>query len=707
MSINHWQYKLAAWTHDPAEKALILLRDPAGHEGGTVAALQKEVFGQKIPDQVKKLMHRADHWASAADRPNYPRDASGRFQPWTQVRFTEKPVLIHPLSGEEFNLGKLSDIDVAPIKAVSLDHFKELLQRDSEGNIDTQKTALAFWRFGPSLEAKGLKMLWQLLPADTRVPDHTIWSHLDLTSAFASAMAQSDDEQPALLTMSFGPVQEFIAQARSTSDLWAGSHLLSRIVWEGLKVVCEQMGPDAVIFPQLRNVALVDVWLQNDVGLPSYLFSNEDWRKETTDTNPLFSAALPNKFTALVPASMAADIAKAVSTRVHEWVKSEGAEMLEMLLKAAGSASKEDLPCWQQLTEQLAGFPEIHWAAVPWSLVSRDEEGKAHVDQAQLKAILSSFIPEGDTFLDSGIWKLLSKKIALEGAAFFVPNPGILYPALYDLLDRLAASAKVSRPFTQLKQQGYRCTLTGEHEWLTTDRKQLSIPPTKRKEIDTLWNRVAKDRKFGIKAGEHLGAIGMLKRLWPRRFTQWVEEVSGQPVNRFVVSTHALAMASSLEQIAEGKTVSAKLAAQATNIDGVVLPRNLVKKLYQQGGDSLAVAKGIPALLDLAREESDENLSRLIEDELKQLSGHKPEAYFAMLYMDGDKMGAWLADSWDPDAEGNRNRLQYKETWHPQVRNSLPQKFNALVYPEHYRPISPGNFRGPEQLCAAHCPPYR
>ena len=32
---NLWQTKLAACLHDPAEKALVLLRDPEGHENGT------------------------------------------------------------------------------------------------------------------------------------------------------------------------------------------------------------------------------------------------------------------------------------------------------------------------------------------------------------------------------------------------------------------------------------------------------------------------------------------------------------------------------------------------------------------------------------------------------------------------------------------------------------------------------------------------
>ncbi len=691
-NFDHWCLKLAAWTHDPAEKALVLLRDPAGHEGGTVAALQEIIFGGHIPGNMRSIVSKADHWASAADRPNYPRDNSGRYQPWAQVRFTENPELIHPLSGETYNLGKLNDIEVAPLKAVSLDHFKQLLHRDTQGNINSQQSALALWRFGPYLEAEGLEALWPLLPADTRVPDHSIWSHLDLTAAFASAMVQSDDRQPALLTMSFGPVQSFIAQARSTSDLWAGSHLLSRLVWEGLTVICEAVGPDAVIFPQLRGVALVDAWLQESMHLNADLFKEQEWRNKGSDENPLFAAALPNKFTVLAPASRARELAEKVIQRVRAWIIAEGELMLGRLLQEAGINNNADFPCWQQLREQLADFPEVHWAVVPWSLVTRDHRDCAQENQEQLKQVLASFIPHGETFLDREVWKLLSGEILLDGASFYTPNPGLLYPALYDLLDRLAASAKAVRPFRQLKQTGYRCTLTGEHEWLTTDRDQLIIPPTKRKEAATLWNAIANTRKFGVKPGEHLGAIGMIKRIWPRHFSAWAAKITGRKINRFVVSTHTLAMASCLQKISENNPVSEHFEIQTGQIDGVVLPKKLVKCLP---AEMLQVARGFPALMDIAREKGDEPLRKNIERELAQLNGgKKAEAYFAMLYMDGDKMGAWIADSWPLDDKGNKHRLTYRNTWHPRIRAGLDQRFTQVSasltpYLSSYRAISP------------------
>ena len=108
------------------------------------------------------------------------------------------------------------------IRHVSFDHFLQLVETDPSGAPDHHWTQLAFWRFGPEpkLAAPELGELWRLLPADTRVPDHSIWSHLDIVSALAGAMQDAElASAPALLSMSFGPVQGFIAQARSTSDL--------------------------------------------------------------------------------------------------------------------------------------------------------------------------------------------------------------------------------------------------------------------------------------------------------------------------------------------------------------------------------------------------------------------------------------------------------------------------------------------------------
>lgn len=58
-----WQAKLHARLHDPAEKALVLLRDPTGHEGGTVRALHQRLFPEGVADAVRTAVKRADWWA--------------------------------------------------------------------------------------------------------------------------------------------------------------------------------------------------------------------------------------------------------------------------------------------------------------------------------------------------------------------------------------------------------------------------------------------------------------------------------------------------------------------------------------------------------------------------------------------------------------------------------------------------------------------
>lgn len=686
----HWQAKLAAWIHDPAEKALVLLRDPAGHEGGTVRALEKALFPDGIPDDMKKWRRQADHWASAADRPQFPMEqGGGRYQQWTQVRFDQQPVLIHPLSGQQYTLNKLGDISLDDLKKASLDHFQGLILSD-KGAVDWRKTALAFWRFGPELDNSQIGKLWSLLPADTRIPDHTIWTHLDLSAAFCTAFTLDSDRQPALLAMSFGPVQDFIAQARSTSDLWAGSHLLSRLAWEGLKVVCERLGPDAVLFPQLRGVPLVDLWLQQNMELPAKWFEDLEWRTSGTDANPLFAAALPNRFVALVPADQAQSLAEAVTTRVRDWVHKEARAMLRQLLDEVRIKDADaSLPCWTQLTEQLAGFPEVHWATVPWSLVSQQADGPP--DTSELAEAQAPFFPDNNSsFLASHTWALLKRDIEIEGAKFYKPNPGVLYPAIYELLDRLAAAAKAIRPFSQMQQHGYRDSLSGEMEWLTTDRAQLDTPPGSRSK-ETLWNKVA--GQFGIRQGEHLSALGMIKRLWPRQFVREIESVLDDRIDRYVVSTHTLALTTTLErwlQQSSRPALPVGLAGKLEAHQPVALPRKLARILRNESRDANHLLRRLPSYLDFLRET--EGLEQELldaESHIKALFGAKPEAYYALIMLDGDKMGAWLSGS---GTDGECYRRPYQNFWHPEIHNKVKGKFSGSgldAYLNERRAISP------------------
>lgn len=706
-----WLTKLAAWLHDPAEKALILLRSKTGHEWGTVAALREELFGSRdIPAEIQSILQRADRYAAAADRPQWPREEYGtRYAAWSQVDFAVAPVLIHPLTGAAHELAPLKEIASERIEAVSLDHFKGWILRDAEGRPDFQRTHLAYWRFGPSTPAPELNHLWQNLPADTRVPDHSIWTHLDLVSAFAGAMAADAGGTPALLAVSFGPVQGFIAEARSTSDLWAGSHLLSRIAWEGMKVVCERHGPDAIIFPNLRGVPMVDHWLRNVKGLPAKWFQGEDWVRSQSDANPLFAAALPNRFVAIVPADEAAALAAAVEARVRGFVAELGERTLRRILAEIEEPWREDLPCVAQMQAQLDGFPEVYWAAVPWSLAEGPQAGGRYpADDGRLRTALSAFYPEGERigFLDDEVWRVLARDIQLAGARFYEPNPGVLYPAIYDLLDRVAAAAKTARPFAPLDQVGYRSSLNGEREWLTLDRAQLTLPPGSR--TGTLWTRLADMRRAWVREGEHLDALSAIKRLWPTLFTEEVSAIVGRGVRRYVVSTHTMALAVSLERLMEdpAETDLERQAALATlmsltadeSLDAAALPRKLALAAARKGGDFDRLACNLPALLDRFRDADDEAGRRNLEVTIEQALGARPETYYGLILMDGDRMGAWLSNGRWRDRSGQEIdvRLVHEQCWHERIRASdVLRQLRAAnpeldAYLKSKRPPSPG-----------------
>lgn len=693
-----WQTKLAARLHDPAEKALVLMRDPAGHEGGTVKDLRELLSLDAADDQAVK---RADWWSSAADRPQWP-DAK-----WSRVYWTSTPELIHPLSGERADMqkvGALRETEIGDIKNRSFAHFKRLME-GCKG--DLRKTLLAFWRFGPVLteeEDNGkLGELWGQLPADSRVPDHTIWDHLDLTSAFAGAFAADSKGEVALLALSIGPVQPFIASARSTSDLWAGSHLLARLSWEVMKPIVDALGPDAILFPRLRGIPQVDLWLRDDRGLPADWFKNCQWNRGATDDNPLFAAALPNRFVAIVPVSQAKKLAEQCRDHVRNWLQDKGKEVMDRLLKAAKEEQRDDLDCYAQLRRQLAGFPEVHWASVPFSLIRpRNEARQTDLDVSLLSENMAPFfgVAPGQPcgFLDTPAWEVLRKEIDWkDGTRFFAPNPGVLYPAVYDLAERVLAAAKSVRAFSQSEEQGWRCSLTGETEWLTTDKEQLST--TYRQQSDTLWAKIAKERPAWAKKGEHLGALPAIKRLWPTLFSEEVAKATGQEsIGRFVVSTHTMALAKQLDQWLEHGGLTAdgfREAIESNDIGRVALPRKLMRQ-HKDQFEALKDASHLPALLERAAELDDANkaekLRKIVRNTLNntgqdnEAGSFTLETYYGLLMLDGDHMGRILSGD-------EKYAISYLESFHRRVAEKFAGKMtgNDLLqaYGNQKRAVSP------------------
>ena len=675
-----WQAKIAAWVHDPAEKSLVLLRGKF-HEEGTTAEICRVIFcTDKVPDELIQFVKEADHWASAGDRVSLPWKEEQPYFNQLQVRFTDRPELVHPVSPETRIEVKetFKDVVVEHLESVSTAHFKEFIVKNDNG-VDYKKTFLRFWRFGPETPAKQLNILWQVLPADTRCPDHTIWDHLKLCSSFAGIFSLGDE--PALLAVSLGPVQGFIAQARSVSDLWAGSHFLSQLAWQAMKCIVEDYGPDSILFPDIHGIPAVDQWLIDEGIWPDGKdkpWEYKDKEGMALDRDPRMVAALPNRFVAVVPSGRITDITNKIRDNVSKWAKKQAEVAAEKFFEKAGYTSIPDV-AKEQIETQMAGFPEVYFSAVPWSVV-KEEKGK--VNPEELFRMFEVFLPEGEALSKNNekTWDILSRPLKSRKGdwAFFEPNRGAAYPHIYNLTDRLHAASKATRNFEQIIQKGYRCTICGEREWLTNKRDLLFLPRGKRDESP--WSK-AEDAVGPVRKGEHLCAWCTLKRFWPSVFPDLVNAKKG---TRFVVSTHTMALAPSIEAALENineladkyKDIIMRLSGSTASMDRAAFPRRLWKKLRDIEGERSeffnAMTK-LPVLLDCLsdQDEKDEGKSREIEKDIKKLLGGRPEAYYALILMDGDRMGEWVTGSLE-------NLPRYRDILHSSVVNTLEGDFREI-----------------------------
>lgn len=690
---NIWRIKLLAWTHDPAEKALILMRGAMSHEE-TVQPLQQLLGVAEASEDERSLVRRADHWASAWERPQRPEELGH----WPEeARFWKEPELVHPLAGDRYRVSELWENSRDWIELCTFAHLRKQLEtvyKAKEEPLTDERAFLGLWRLAPSKSPATLKLgyLWRLLPADSRVPDHSIWEHLALTSAIATSFAL--DDTPALVHVSLGPVQSFIEQARTLSDLWAGSHLLSYLTWQAIKPVAEAFGPDVVIYPSLWEVPLVDAWLKDEKKIPLDL----PWWQSHSDANPLFRAALPNVFVALLPEKEVQATLGKVKESATEALKSIVDALVQRLLNDAGEpASKENLDYLRsQVERDLTDFPEFKYTWVPFSAISQRGETIAREGYEQLIKLLDRLREGQDgkpaSFLQHPFWRLLESKAKLSNGEWVISNktqgltlrykvnPGSLYPALRELADDYLALAKSVREFTAKAHEGYRCDLCGEREWLCLPgQKNLRCEPpgARRGGCETLWAKLGETPVWGRKK-EHLCGRCALKRFWPAFFSEQVAQwQKSQRVSRFVVSTHTMAMARDMEALVsswdflreEKSPTLERLKSWSQSLDPVALPRKLVSELKERTGteeELASIIRRLPMLLERRKEDETADNELPTKEELRRhiklLLGRDPENYYALILMDGDRMGQWV--SGDPEI-----MIPLKECWQSKLAN--------------------------------------
>ena len=648
--------KIQALLHDPPEKALILRR--VGHEDrakGLIARILEE--GASISDIARK----ADHIASAADRINFPKDVEER------IDFQKTPVVTHPLSGRYFDLRKHLDSPLASVdyKEV-MENVDKALDAFCEKYTDLERRYLAIWRnLKKGLQRlkegnSALGQLWDLLPADTRVPDHSIWDHQRIASAIAGALPDMD-----FVLFSIGPVQDFIATARKTQDLWSGSYILSYLSWSAMKVICEEVGPDSILFPDLLGQPFCDAWL-NEKGI------------EVENLRGIDLPTLPNRFLALLPGEDSERLVKR-SEKVVEATFMEMGTIVKETIEGKLPFLKGD-HVWEGIWKrQIQNFIEKYWVILPIG-------GKGYREFRDLYIKYN-----GEEHLEE--FKALLKAYEEKG---FTPNLGTIYGLIYDFLERLHGSRKVLRDFSQAAEPHYKCTMCGVREPLHPGRFDGRDCSDFRGLVD-FWQKGMKRVFPDTKASECLCAICTTKRFARVYFV----ERMGFKIEGYYPSTSSVATAPFKLRLLEKGEVAlitklhryVKAVKNLAGEDGAfggtppmvwrfarekgememdiakiegnwlyedTIDKNILRKEYGYRFEEEEFTKFFDALKTTFKEYKE----ALREARKSGIDLPGPSRYYAIIHMDGDHMGKWLSGEKAPligDILHEEMRVRLKE----------------------------------------------
>ena len=706
---EHWQNKVKAFLHDPPDKALILC---TGEKHEKFAAelwkylgleqdairLESQGLGDTFPD-----IHRADIVASTMQRLDLPKKLRG-----FAVCFTKEPeqaMIKHTVSGrEEKTISEL--IATYGYKQLRIEEWNngntiEFLQELRGG--DWKKTYFLLWRFLPEKYQLGY-----ILPAETRIPDHSIWDHLDVTSAIFSSL----EEGLCLLSVKIPAVQEFIAHSRKLADLWASSHIFSTIIFEGIKVIANKFGPDVIIYPQLRGNPMVDLEEFNGEN-GNFILYDEGKKLNILRENPkgrLHIANFPNTFLSFVPSSEAKEIAKEVKERIESKWKEIAGEAKRLLKDGAKISIDERL--WNKQIDnaieitstwlEFFNFDKFNNVKneIPNDLKKRQEDWLNFTEDSKsykgLKVerhglnrykIFEGNVKKLDVIADNEeefvkecikVFDNEKVKVLKSLYEWLRRDPSHFYYTTYELLGTILMQK--SRFWNAWKEEpvtGKKCLMCGRRSALLLKDENGNYK---------VWNgedwinaNIKKSYEHLLKERERLCAVCLVKRLYRDVFRKNFEGAKLPPWE----SVSEIAARDFIERI-----VGTEIYEEVKRKD--------IELIYKEEWDSKDKVK-LKYIRELGEKEG-EIYKKLVE--LWEIYG-EPNKYYAILMMDGDRIGKWLSgERWKENGE-EKGLPNFGEFLHPTFKDKIKEwkendkkwgeeliKTKRILTPSHHIAIS-------------------
>jgi CRISPR-associated protein Cmr2 len=523
----YWRRKLDAYLHDPLSK-------PTDVKTHVQAAEALSAADMIQPDE--RYEKQADFQAAAADRLAFPKSAH------LKAPFDGKDFPFHhPLSPE---CTYRADGTITPGKIDEISQQTRTILNHPDPRLDY----LVRWRF-QRLWSQWSEPSTAFFPADTRIPDHSLWHHLSITSAFQGCFDRDPDRRVSLLLFSIGPVQPLIEAARRIGDLWSGSYLLSYLVADLLAEISREFGPDHVLFPSVWAQPLVDLQLSEEWQNATLVQAEVAGRMIPTLWEQLWdhphgearrslytTSSLPNRFLALLPRSDAAATARRLTQRLQERLQAIGQSVLDTLDRH--QAEVEELASFRRdrFLPQLEQTLEVHWHTL--DLPQSIEESRSLAEKFLPGQHSGEPHPSLQNFLQLlHAWEQVPPE---HRTHYGFQTSATAWPLFFSLVSWALDGVKNTRAFPAWSASGSswkygaeqaKDDLTGKEEVVLS----VANDPEGAQRLGTLLGLSG----AAFRANEKLGALNLLKRLWHRT---WLVPEHGFDLADFQMpDTHKLA----------------------------------------------------------------------------------------------------------------------------------------------------------------------
>ena len=497
---SYWDDKFAAYMHDPIDKVFRI----QGHEER--GAKQLEIFGLQKPNE--EFWKKADSVAAGFERgqvPTYSKNDNLN----GAVDFLKNPVITHPISSRShLKIDLPESISVERADDIS-EELLELLRKNIGMKADEGGYADKF-KNDPDKFAMA-RFLYTHLVLRFRLAEEDVagigalWHRLPADSRFPDHSIWQHNALTSALYSCMGMANDANKIGMMIFSITPVQAFISkarklRDYWTGSVLL------SWLAFEGIR-------WVIENLGPDHILYPSlidqplvNEYLKQKWETGDFSSfnkakgiASFPNKFLFLVPLTQVEVIGDDISEHINKkWL-----ELSELVEKQISSIIPEENTHLKELFKrQNSNYWDLQWSAV--KLLSKDDKDEfsellakeSYENQYRVLEIFNELIKDKPYYENSG--------------------RGMLYSVSHALVQSALAAQKSQKKVTRLPEPGEKCHLCGEFEVLHSTKHEQGASAAEYKDaVKQFWDdfRDSWKGEYDFNDNKKLCSICMIKRI--------------------------------------------------------------------------------------------------------------------------------------------------------------------------------------------------